>query len=274
MTGSGTENAPFLVDNWADFMTIDTNSAEIFVRWADSENKVIDFNNIQPEGFSETVNFPAHVDFNGWTLKNFHSTANSYSIKHNFSSDTTIENLILENFYINSSYSSSLFYGAFLLKNCIISGFVQCSASTTVFQGCGLHDCSLNIKLNATNFTIVSESGFSSPKSQITNSDVILDISCSGSTNATLCNSIIRNSRISGKIQSNAQKITLGNTSSMSNVFNLETNSSLTYTGTAISVYNSDFATAPASKSFIGVTSEQLKNAEYLYSIGFPIGVE
>ena len=270
MTGTGTQTDPFLVDNWTDFMTIDTNSAEIYVRWADTGNKVIDFNDIMPEGFSETVNLPAHVDFNGWTLKNFHSTASNYSFKLSSASDAVIENLTLENFYI---ISSTLFYGSTLLKNCIISGIVQYNGSVNVFHGCGLQSCSLNLKVNASNANLMNSVGFLSPKSQITNSDVVLDISCSGST-VSVCDSVIKNSRISGKIQSNAQKITLGNTSSMSNVFNLEANSPLTYTGTAISVYNSDFATAPASKSFIGVTSEQLKNAEYLYSIGFPIGFE
>ncbi|MDE5558353.1 MAG: hypothetical protein K2J32_11825 [Ruminococcus sp.] len=272
MTGSGTENDPFIVDNWTDFRTIDTNSTEIYVRWADAENKIIDFNNILPEGFSETVNIPAHVDFNGWTLKNFHSTANYYSFYCSSASDAMIENLILENFYINSS---NLFYGSTLLKNCIISGMVQYDGNAYVFNGCGLKNCSLNIKTNAASFTLMSGSGFSSPKSQITNSDVILDISCS-SSNASVFNSLIKNSRISGKIRSDNQKITIGASSSMSNIFNLETNAPLYYQGYGISVYNSDFAqkSSDSNKSFIGVTSEQLKNAEYLYSIGFPIGIE
>ena len=272
MTGSGTENDPFVIDNWTDFRTIDTNSTEIYVRWADAENKIIDFNNILPEGFSETVNIMAHVDFNGWTLKNFHSTASNYSFYCSSASDATIENLILENFYINSQ---NLFYGSTLLKNCIISGMVQYNGNTNVFYGCGLQSCSLNIKINVTAVSIVNGGGFISPKSQITNSDVILDISCSSSI-VSVCDRMIKNSRISGKIQSNDKKITLGNSSSMSNVFNLETNALLYYQGYIISVYNSDFAekSSDSNKSFIGVTSEQLKNAEYLYSIGFPIGIE
>ncbi|MCM1315892.1 MAG: hypothetical protein NC244_11065, partial [Alistipes senegalensis] len=262
--------SPYIVDNWEDFRTIDTASAGIYVQWADTGNKIIDFNDIMPEGFSETINIPAHVDFNGWTLKNFHSTVSNWALKCSSASDAVIENLILENFYITSQ---TLFYGSVLLKNCIISGIVQYGTIAIVFRGCGLERCSVNIKVNASGCNLVSSGGFSSPKSQITNSDIVSDISCSGST-VSVCDYPIKNSRIYGKIQSNAPKITLGNSNSMSNVFNLETDSSLTYTGTGISVYNSDFATAPDSKSFIGVTSEQLKNAEYLYNIGFPIGVE
>lgn len=272
MTGTGTQNDPFLVDNWADFMTIDTNSAEIYVRWADTGNKIIDFNNIQPEGFSETVTFPAHVDFNGWTLKNFHSTASGSSFACSSVPDATVENLILENFYINSQ---GLISGAVLLKNCIMSGMMQSIGYVNAFSGGGLQRCSLNIKVNAINCTFMSGGGYLTPKSQITNSDVILDISCSGST-VSICEHSIKNSRISGKIQSNAQKITLGSSSSMSNVFNIEANSPLYYKSSGISVYNADFAekSSDSNENFTGVTSEQLKNAEYLYNIGFPIGAE
>ena len=268
MTGTGTQEDPLIVDNWADFCMIDTNSAEIYVKWADSENKVIDFNEINPEGFSETVNFPANVDFNGWTLKNFHSTAN-YAIKINWGN--LIENLIFENFYITSQ---TLFYGAFLLKNCIFSGVAQPSINVTLFHGCGLQNSSLNIRTNAeTNVTVFSGGGFSSPKTQITSSDIILDISCKG---LKICENSIKNSRISGKIQADTSSITLGNTSNMSNVFNLEPNRPLKYSSSAISVFNSDLAekTSDSNKNFIGVNSEQLKNAEYLYNIGFPIGVD
>lgn len=268
MTGTGTENDPFLVDNWADFMTIDTSIKGIYVKWADSENKIIDFNDIQPEGFSETVFFPENVDFNGWTLKNFHSTAN-YAIRYSASANL-IKNLIFENFYTASQYT---FYGIWLLKNCIISGIVA-GTNSTIFAGCGLQNCSANITANLPNrFSFVSGGGFSSPKTQITNSDIILEISC---PSVTICDSTIKNSRISGKIQADTSSITLGGSSSMSNVFNLESNCPLKYTSSAISIFNSDMSekSSDSNKNFTGVNSEQLRNAEYLYNIGFPIGVD
>ncbi len=270
MTGSGTENDPYIVDNWTDFMSISSSESNTYVRWADSNNKVIDFNDIRPEGFSEPVNIPGNVDFNGWTLRNFHSTAD-YSLK--LSSNTMTENLILENFYINSS---RLFYGNALLKNCIISGMIQHNSYSGVFAGCGLQNCSLNIKVNSINFDLASEGGFLSPKTQIVNSDIILDVVCSGSGSIEICDRAIKNSRISGKIQSNASIVVLGSSSSMSNVFNINSNKPIKYTGYTISVFNSDIAekSSDSRESFIGVTSEQLKNAGYLYSIGFPIGIE
>lgn len=269
MTGTGTENDPFLVDNWTDFMTIDTNSAEIFVRWADNENKTIDFNEINPEGFSETVNFPANVDFNGWTLKNFHSTVSGNAI---YSSGGSIENLIFENFYITAQ---KIFYGSFLLKNCIISGIAQNTGNVYILHGGGLKNCSMNVMINASNrFDLSTGDGFISPQSQITNSDVILDISCAGE--AILCTGATKNSRISGKIQTTAKSVSLGSSSSISNIFNLESNKPLKYSSSAISIFNSEIAekSSDSNAIFTGVTSEQLKNAEYLYNLGFPIGVD
>ena len=267
MTGTGTQADPYIVDNWTEFMMIDTNSAEIFVRWADAENKTIDFNDIMPEGFSATVNFPAYVDFNGWTLRNFHSTA-KYAI---INQGNLIENLIFENFYI----TQCLMYGAFLLKNCIFSGIVQTTTNVTLFSGCGLQNSSLNIRTNAkVNVTVFGGGGFSSPKTQITNSDVILDILCKA---LSICDATVKNSRISGKIQVvSSTNITLEKTLSMSNIFNVESNYPLKYSSSSISVFNSDIAekSSDSNASFVGVNSEQLKNAEYLYSIGFPIGID
>ena len=57
MTGTGTQTDPFLVDNWTDFMTIDTNSAEIYVRWADTGNKVIKINDFVSGVCPPDVNF-------------------------------------------------------------------------------------------------------------------------------------------------------------------------------------------------------------------------
>lgn len=268
MTGTGTQTDPFIVSDWWDFLTIDTSSADIHVRWADSDRKTIDFNDIKPEGFSETIKFPANVDFNGWTLRNLHSTADKAIEGKN----GEIKNLILENFYITSE---NLFYGTYMLKNCVISGLLQSNGNNVyLFYGVGLERCSLNIRATVRRFSLASGSGFLSPKTHIINSDVILDISCSDS--ATICDNTIKNSRISGKIQTTASLVILGNFNSSGNVFSIESNCLLKYTGNGISVFNSDIAAKSddSNENFVGCTAGQLKNSGYLYSIGFPIGVD
>ena len=267
MTGSGTENDPFVVDNWTDFRTIDTNSTEIYVRWADAENKVIDFNNILPEGFSETVNLPAHVDFNGWTLKNFHSTTSSSAFKSVSSSNhSNVNNLILENFYYTGQYLLS--YIDF--HNCVFSGICNSTYSVNFGYYSDFSSCSANLRMHSASESIVF--AYSSCR----NSDIILDISGKNCHIFFSPNSKAYNSRFSGKIWLNNINVILVYIGS-SSVFNLESNTPLSCpSATGISVFNSDTAqkTSDSSNNLVGVTSEQLKNAKYLHSIGFPIGFE
>lgn len=262
MTGSGTQTDPFFVDNWTDFMTINTNSAEIYVQWADSENKVIDFNEIKPEGFSETINIPAHVDFNGWTLKNFHSTASSAFVSVSSANYSNVNNLILENFY---------FTGQFLLQyinfqNCIFSGICNGTSSIIFGKNSNFSRCSANLKMHS-----ASESDVFSG-STCRNSDIILDIS--GNRFVITYDGKVYNSRFSGKIQINGANVLVN--IGYSCVFNIESNKPISCSGaTGISVFNADIAekTSGSPNNLVGVTSEQLKNAEYLYNIGFPIGI-
>lgn len=157
----------------------------------------------------------------------------------------------------------------------MISGLLQAGGNNVyVFHGAGLERCSLNIRATtARGFSLASGGGFLSPKTQITNSDLVLDVSC-GST-ATICDNTIKNSRISGKIQTTASSVMLGNFYSSGNVFSIESNCLLKYTGNGISVFNSDIATKSddSSENFVGCTAGQLKNPEYLHNTGFPIGV-
>lgn len=262
MTGTGTQADPFIVDNWADFSTIDTSSSEIYVRWADSENKVIDFNEINPEGFSTTVKFPANVDFNGWTLRNFYSTATRIFEGWSSSVLSNISNLILENFYFTGN--QTLFYINF--NNCIFSGIINSTSNANFGSYSKFSCCSANLKMHSGSQSNAFSYG------ECRNSDIVLDVT--GNRFNITSNSSVYNSRFSGKIEVNSDNVTVS--IGYSSVFNLESNRPLNCTAaTGISVFNSDTAqkTAGSTANLTGVTSEQLKNAEYLYSIGFPVGV-
>ena len=261
MTGSGVLNDPFIVDNWTDFRTIDTNSAEIFVRWADSENKIIDFNDIMPEGFTETVNFPANIDFNGWTLRNFHSTASTAF--SGISSHSNINNLVLENFY----YTRQYLLCRVNCVNCIFSGIAHGVSSIVFGYSSNFTSCSTNLRMHSESESTV----FSG--SQCRNSDIILDIS--GNRFTISYDGKVYNSRFSGKIQINGNNIMTN--IGYSSVFNLNSNKPLSCSNASgISVFNADTIqkTTGSSQNLVGVTFEQLKSAEYLYNMGFPIGYE
>ena len=261
MTGAGTQNDSFIVDNWADFRTIDINSAEIFVRWADSENKIIDFNDILPEGFTEIIYIPANVDFNGWTFRNFHSTAGTafYGVSNN----SNINNLILENFYFTGQYLLHKVNCA----NCIFSGIAHGVSATCFGYSSNFTGCSANLRMHSG-----SESAVFS-NSVCRNSDITLDIT--GNRFTISYDGKVYNSRFSGKIQIDGNNIMVS--IGYSSVFNLISNKPLSCSSaTGISVFNADTMPNPANanKNLVGLTSEQLKNAEYLYNMGFPIGYE
>lgn len=269
MTGSGTEQDPYIVDNWEDFTAvINASTTEIYVKWADSDNKIIDFNDIKPEGFSETVYFPANCDFNGWTLKNFSSTANT-AIRYN-NGNGIIENLIFENIYITSLY---LFYGTYELKKCQFSGRIQRISSVYVFSACGLNMCSVNLIINATSSVyLATDSGFNKSKAWAKFSDIVVDISTTSTSVRIIQNALI-NCRVSGKVEmGDTSYLWVGGSSSASNVVNLKSKVKLRLFG-GISVFNSDIADTDSPDILIACTAEQLKNPEYLASIGFPIGV-
>lgn len=74
-TGSGTQADPYIVGNWDDFLTVCNISSTTYIVWDDAENKVVDFNEINPNGFTETIYLKGFIDFNNWELRNFYSTA-------------------------------------------------------------------------------------------------------------------------------------------------------------------------------------------------------
>lgn len=270
MTGSGTEQDPYIVDNWADFLTIDTTSS-VYVEWDKNiENKVIDFNNIQPEGFSETIFLPYSVNFTGWTLKNLHSTAVCVFSKPTGAEKSEIKNLTIENFYFtgNKAFSEISF------ENCIFSGIINAKGNHIFFYECLFVCSSLNAKANilSSGFTLILRTYGGA--AEIRNSDIVLDVTANA---VIICDSgRLYNSRISGKILSaSTSKSNITIYADYSCVFNLESNLPLyCSTPSTVSIYNSDLATANTAKNFIGVTTEQLKDATYLASIGFPIGVD
>lgn len=267
MTGTGTENDPFVVANWDDFLTIDTINT-VYVKWQDIENKVIDFNEIKPDGFKERMIFPRYIDFNGWTLKNFHASGFDYVFyAHSSSNLVNLKNLIFENFYLTDCIR--LFYYV-NLENCIISGIFNSNSNMEIESFGNITNSSFNIKaVTPAQFTF-----FNGKNYKIKNSDVRLDVSAKkiNILNSENCNAY--NCRFSGKIESSSGEITLKG--DLGNIYNLEASDPLNYTGTGISVYNSDFATVTSSSNFNlkPCTSDELKDPEFLYNLGFPIGID
>lgn len=72
-TGTGTKDDPYVVDSWESYYNLLDGSnyyASKYYKFADVDNKIVDFNDIKPEGYTKPIQCNGHTDFNGWTFRN------------------------------------------------------------------------------------------------------------------------------------------------------------------------------------------------------------
>ena len=279
MTGTGTQDAPFIVDNWDDFVTaIGTDG--VYVEFANSGG-VIDMNQIAPEGVSDIAINCASIVGNNWTIKNLYGANSDVFI---FASrKIMIDGLNFLDFYFQSSTTSSsicLFKShnkyRHYFKNCsftgVLYGITSCTSlykdSNAISDFRAFTRCSFNINLkgNARLHQSISNS------LRMENCYLIL----SGATTASYFMITLLNSYLGGSIEkTSSNKINFSN--SVSSVINcyikasgIDYGNDKTY-GVLINSDKVDSAiTIPDGLN--AVTTEQLKDDNYLDSIGFPIG--
>ena len=288
MTGTGTQADPYICESWDELLSVSTNKNN-YIKMADSDNKTINFNEIQPTGFESQIELSGIIDFNGWTLLNFYSVAQyAFYVK----TGSTWKNLNLEKFshkhtrsddkrvsFLTTDYDES----KITIKGSAFSGVMQYGAGSGIsgflysanYREISAEECSFNISASSNvAFVVMRGRGF-------TNSEIIADI------NADSCNiftsdvyetfhSRAFNSRFYGKItvSDTSSKIYSGYSDSGFSVYDIRTNVPLKYIGTGISLYNSDLCSASEDSSavFTAVTSLQMADENYLNSIGFKVG--
>lgn len=286
VTGSGTQQDPYIVENWEDFLSVKASNITHWIKFSESVNKVIDFNNIQPEGFSSPITMTGYIDFNGWEFRNMKFNSTSTCFKYASISGTDypileLKNLKLTNFVWDATGTSRYL-------------FFQYSTSPAASTACKVYDVRINGEITTyNNDTIILFHNMYTPECNI-----VLNISLINNTNGLLSlrtylfgdgiqNSnikvvgtgltslylgTIKKSLIQGKMDcdSNNRVLYFGSASN-SNVILLETSSNISYSG-GISIFNKDIAlNVVESSSLKGCTTEQLKDPEYLSSIGFNI---
>jgi hypothetical protein len=279
ITGSGTEQDPYIVDNFAEFDTVRNISATTYVEYSNDE---VDFNDIQPYGYTEPYKLIGRITFTNITFKNFTSRA---SQAFEFGTGTSSQRVVFDNCkIINAYYTSSstnrYFFsrrsGTLLFDNCEISyrqdvgnagaytGFINGGDEATFTK------CAITIKTygNKNNTWQLSDKGGTFEFCNIN-----LDIQ------ANKLGSPLRGFMCwySGKIDINTSPSSISGSGGKGNIvwdveitqpISLSDNSLYTF----LSIYNSDKATISATNSdmLIGVTSAELKDTGYLYSLGFP----
>lgn len=293
MTGTGTQADPYIVDTWADFVTA-VGKSDVYVECA--EGTVWNMNDIAPDGINAYIYISAKsINGNGAIIKKLYFTSNGAFC---FQKSTLVTGIDFLDFLIESEkfiYSTS---GA-VFKKCRFSGMVQ---DSTFFINGGastaqIKQSSFNLQFQGNalfylgsyvpgiggrglilSFCNVRLSGKSTNSSTITSHSQMDKHNLVGFENCLVNGTnpfkffyVSWDSTYSGF-----------NVSSNCSVFDFICDSGQTITNAPNRVYstttcliNSDKLNgAEVLSAFTQVTDDQLHDASYLQSIGFPIGVE
>ena len=296
--GTGTEVDPYIVNNWTDFCSVKDESGR-YIFWEDlpTDQKIVDLNEEVPEGYSSAFTFESkQIDFNGWTIRNLSiyipgslvsaihlPTERLVAVIKNvklLNCDFTAKSPISHN-----SYNSSKVY----IYDSIITG----AWNSTSTSGDSHYDdrpclfrCSVNLNVNIApsgkddwtftpiqsimRFNILSQKSGSGPHITLKSEDngnikehdnkFIIDITTPNVTNKNTTTVMrIIDRRNSVYVVTSDARCEYGETSG-SNKWNYV---SLVRSDNVNDVYNVAL--------FKSVTDEQLKDPDYLYSLGFPI---
>lgn len=266
VTGTGTRTDPWKVSSWDELASLSDSTGYIE---ASKENDVWDLNETNPGGVSATVR--GHFDGKGLTVLNAY-IPDSYNYFLNFAS-SKVKNVDFLNVYCRAS---SLITGSITLENCRFSGLLfGCSffSGTDNFM---ITRSALNIKLNNGSKILYCNSPYYHP--HFTDSHLKIDSSANGVIVDSELN--LNNSLLEGDLTH--MRINLGYDSygyrvSKYSVINAKAIKidGATYAINTV-LYNSDLLISGGSVSsaLTPVTTAQLEDAEYLASIGFPIGVD
>lgn len=297
--GTGTEVDPYIVNNWTDFCSVKDKTGK-YIFWEDlpTDQKIVDLNEEVPSGYSSAFTFESkQIDFNGWTIRNLsiyvpgawesaiHMPANGLTavIKNVklLNCDFTAKSPISHN-----SYKSSRVY----IYDSIITGAWNSTSDSTSDshyddKPC-LFRCSVNLNVNVAaggkgywtftpvqsimRFNILSQKRGSGPhitlKSQGDGYTIehdnkfIINITTPNVTEkATTTVMRIIDIHNSVYVVTSDARCEYGETSGSSK----NNYVSLVRSDNVNDIYNVAL--------FKSVTDEQLKDPDYLYSLGFPI---
>ena len=264
MTGSGTENDPYIVETWEEFVSAFYASSK-YITFPD--DTILDFNEIQNYSKKLTGRYNTVLG-NGVNFRNITLETGAFISATN---KNTFDNMRFTNLYFTGDASfvaSSLNNDWCYFINCQFAGIFQGNSKFNdsgdkLYFGKSLTSVGCGINLKLSEQAVFRATAYSC---YCYNCQLTLD--CESSASDTSIN--IYNSLIEGNIGGANRSIWAVNC-----VLNANIETTFTNTNTGkVSVANADkIGENGAVNGFVAVTSEQLKNAEYLSSIGFPIGV-
>lgn len=275
MTGTGTQESPYIVTTWDEFLSVCNVSTSTYVEWNNGE---VDFNEIQPSGFTDPIEIKSNIRLYKVKWRNFVSRAKIafkiisvpiIDLEEFEFTDAELFHPASSRAYDGAVFSSgqTSYSGRYTIKNCVFSyrqdsarkgGFIKYPTSNSTASG-----TAINTKSNCT-----GEYDFGDNNISYSECNINFDIqaaSLTGCLNAFLC-------WYSGKIQTSAASWSNSSANLLGNfVFDVECNASISLsTYQYRCVYNSDKCTVTGT-NWIGATTAQLSDTNYLYNQGLPV---
>lgn len=281
ITGSGTEQDPYIVDNFEEFDAVRNISTGTYIEYSNDE---VDFNDIQPQGYTERFILAGHITMTNVVWKNFTSRADcAISFGNGTGGNSSLymecnNCKIIDAYQITSASEKYLFIGRggnVVFTNCEISyrqdvgnatgntGLLRDAAGDQTFNACAITIKSYG---NKNNTWRLADGGI------FEFCNINLDVQANKfdyPLQGFMC-------WYSGKIDIKTATSNSKGGGSGNIVWDVEITQAITLTNSLLykflTIYNSDKATITATNSnmLVGVTSAQLKDTSYLHSIGFP----
>ncbi len=272
-TGTGTQDDPFVVNNWEDFKAL----APVTNRWItldpDAENKVMDLRDTADRrGIDKALTLRANVRGNGWTIRNLVLEPRGYINSNSIPAkmwDLCFENCIF--------YGKNLFHEVFEMENCRFtvmfmkyngfldslysSRFTDCAFHFYFAPGCIAGDLFTNCELNGCTVHLRGKW----PGGNLEGKSASME-----------------NCLVTGELELTDTVLTIGgNALDKNNIFTLKLTGTGTYAETAdgyaanlVAIESAaDTVTCNiAGQHWHGLTNAQMQDREYLlYTLGFPV---
>jgi len=270
MQGDGSQANPYIPENWADFVTAcETSGAYVSV----PQGTVYEFNEIAPAGFSGRICETDRVTVygNGLIINNLRYTGDCFLAEWGRNTNSYYYDINFTNMYFTSgvfagSSDGGGQWGEQCFYHCRFSGefygnsvfSYNRNANFLTRNGKG---CSFNLKF-AENSRFFRYGSYASVT--IRNGNVKLN---GETTNINDSGIYAYDSQFTGKMPFSSVAFSTADRC----IFDMDIENISKSSGT--SVLNSDRLTGTQS-GFLTADSQQIRNAEYLRNIGFPIGVD
>ena len=277
------------VNTWAGLQN--SNNQGETVKWTGGD---LDFNNINPSGFTGAVKLYGSIDFQGATFRNFRHSGNGYlypnsPLHFNFNSGGYVKNLNFVNGLFNESESFSGGVIVFGNSDCYNANVINCRFDVdftlsleqklfhvlrkTNYSGrSAFQQCAFKVKAQHTSTTTLYLFGYNHCDDCKINLDINTAYVYREFGNPDSGNCGMHNSEITGKIRYGSSIVVFGSGSSGTNIYRIDVNgTNQIYSDAAISVYDDDIMNISSQTNVKGCTEAQLKDASYLNSIGFQI---